>query len=66
MFIAVVVKRCGTPLCVLVAVDAYTTQFGSLFRACEQRKTLRFLRRLRTRCLGNPVILTHQALWYHE
>ena len=28
MFIAVVVKRCGTPLCVLVAVDACTTQFG--------------------------------------
>ncbi|PSO08521.1 hypothetical protein B9Q04_05135 [Candidatus Marsarchaeota G2 archaeon BE_D] len=61
----------------LIAVDSWCG--GSLCLGCAgrlhnavwfvvllTRKTLRFPRRLRTRCLDNPVILTHQTLWYHE
>ena len=55
-----VVKCSGRPVYVWVAVDAYTRQpiwFGvSLTRTTEN--ALRFLRRLRKRCLGDPVILT--------
>ena len=51
-----------------VAVDAYTKQpiwFGvSLTRTTEN--ALRFLRGLRTRCLGDPVILTDRGPWYRE
>jgi len=55
-----VVKCSGRPVYVWVAVDAVTRQpiwFGvSLTRTTEN--ALRFLRRLRKRCLGDPVILT--------
>ena len=70
-FIAVdetVVKCRGQPLYVWVAVDAYTRRpiwFGvSLTRTTQN--ALRFLRRLRRRCLGDPVILTDRGPWYRE
>jgi len=49
-------------------VDAETRQpiwFGvSLTRTTAN--ALRFLRRLRRRCLGNPVILIHRGPWYRD
>jgi len=63
-----VVKCGGRPLYVWVAVDAYTRQpiwFGvSLTRTTGN--ALRFLRRLRGRCLGDPVILTDRCPRYRE
>jgi len=63
-----VVKCNGTPIYVWAAVDAETRQpiwFGvSLTRTTAN--ALRFLQRLRRRCLGNPVILTDRGPWYRD
>jgi len=63
-----VVKCRGQPLYVWVGVDAVTRQpiwFGvSLTRTTQN--ALRFLRRLRKRCLGDPVILTDRGPWYRD
>jgi len=63
-----VVKCGGRPVYVWVAVDACTLRpvwFGvSVTRTTEN--ALRFLRRLRRRCLGDPVILTDRGPWYRE
>jgi len=62
------VKCTGRPLYVWVAVDAKTRRpiwFGvSLTRTTAN--ALRFLRRLRKKCLGNPVILADRGSWYRE
>jgi transposase-like protein len=64
-----VVKCGGRPPYVWVAVDAYMSgRSGSVSPLREPRVTppFRFLRRLRKRCLGNPVILTDRGPWYRD